>query len=616
MKTFRQQMVVALFGAASLVAFAASPAVAAKEAAGQGAAAQEGTSASVAFHSFVSGLMQKRPLVAGANANPWGDLSLDALQRQDTQDQGRLAALRAIDRAQLAAADQLQYDRIAYAIEQKIGVYQNHVFAFTPNARNGIRFAAQEAERMRFATVPDYEAWIRRLNAFDGHMNQYIARMRAAVDLGLAQPREVMVRIQPQISAQIVADPTQSLFYKPFTHMPTAISAADQQRLKADAQQAIRQVVVPAYQKLLDYYTHDYLPHTRSQAGLSSARNGAAIYAFLARYYTTTDLKPDEIHKIGLDKVAQIKARMEAVMKATGFSGSYAEFLTHLRTAPELFYKTGDEMLEGYQAAAKRVDPLLVTMFPVSLLPRMPYGVRGIAGGTKDDTIFAYAVPPAADGSVAGYMGINLAKATLRSSIDTQVLTCHEARPGHQLEIPIAMEVMKSGRFRLYGQNTAFIEGWALYAETLCDEMGLYRDNYERFAYLNYQMWRAVRLVIDTGIHTMGWTRQQAIDYFQANSSLDMDQITNEVDRYITNPGQALAYMIGETTIEELRARAEKALGPRFDVKAFHCAVLRNGELPLRLLSREVNAWIDTAAGQPADGQAGSPCRAAPPDGG
>lgn len=561
------------------------------------ASGQAASSASDAFQQIMAQLQKRAP--GEANANPWGDLRLESLVRENQRDEHTLAALRGIDRAALPSQEKLQYDRISYGIEQKIGAYRNHLYLFTPNARNGIRFSAQAAEQRRFATTRDYDAWILRLRKFGEHMDQYIALMREGERLGITQPREVIERIRPQIASQIVDDPAKSLFYKPFLHMPDSIPARDQERLRSEGAQAIAGVVVPAFKKYLDYFTNEYLPHARPKVGLSTVPGGEAIYAFLARYYTTTDMTPAQIHETGLKKVAQIKAQMESLMKSTGFKGSYAEFLKHLRTSPDLYYKSADEMLEDFRATAKRIDPLLVRMFPVSLLPRMPYGIRGISGGSTDDMFFAYSVPPAADGNVAGYMAINLALATKRAKFDTPALTCHEARPGHQLEIPISMEISGPSRFRLFGRNTAYIEGWALYAETLCDEMGVYTSDYERFAYLNYQMWRAVRLVVDTGIHTMGWSRQQAIDYFSANSSLDSQQITDEVDRYITNPGQALAYMIGETTIQTLRARAEQVLGPRFDVKQFHCAVLRHGELPLRLLSRSVNAWIDAAKASP-----------------
>lgn len=536
---------------------------------------------------------------ARANANPWGDLSLENFRREDERNQRTLAALQAIDRASLSPKDQLLYDRFGFALEQKIDAYRHRKYLVRPTTRNGIRFAARAAQRQRFASVDDYEKWINRLQQFDAYMDQYIALLRASVKAGTTQPRQVIERIQPQITAQIVDDATKSQFYDPFRKMPDAIPAREQERLRAAAKKAIDNVVVPAYRRYLDYFTRDYLPHARPEIGLSSVPGGEAMYASLARFYTTTDLAPARIHEIGLEKVAQLHAAMEKIMQSTGFQGSFADFLEYLRSSPEMFYKSPDEMLEAYRAAAKRVDPLLVTMFPASLLPRMPYGVRPVPRGKASDGFFAYAVPPARDGTVAGFMAINLGKATQRAKMDTQALVCHEGRPGHELEIPIAMESAGKSGFRRFGRMTAFIEGWALYAETVCDEMGLYETPYQRFAYLNYQMWRAIRLVVDTGIHSLGWSRQQAIDYFKANSSLDVAHLTNEVDRYITNPGQALAYMVGEITIQKLRAKAERELGPKFDVRMFHCAVLRHGELPISLLSRTVNDWIDETRSAP-----------------
>lgn len=559
------------------------------------ATAQTAASAHETLHQLLSGPRQ----AVQQTANPWGDLGLDSFRRGDEHNKQTLAALRAIDRASLPAKDRLTYDRFAYALQQKIDTYRYRKYLIRPTTRNGIRFAARVTKRQHFVSAGDYEAWIARLQGFGAYMDQYIALLSAGVKAGVTQPRQVIKRIRPQIAAQIVDDATKSQFYDPFRKMPDVISAQDKERLKASAKEAINDVVVPAYRKYLDYFTTVYLPHARPAIGLSTVPDGKAMYAFLARYYTTTDLTPAEIHEIGLEKVAQLHANMERVMKSSGFHGSFAEFLHHLRASPQMYYQSADQMLEAYRAAAKRVDPLLVTMFPASLLPRVPYGVRPIAGATAQDGFFAYAVPPSRDRTVAGYMAINLGKATQRAKMDTQVLTCHEARPGHQLEIPIAMESTGSPRFRYFGRMTAFIEGWALYAETLCDEMDLYDTAYERFAYLNYQMWRAVRLVVDTGMHSMGWSRQEAIDYFKENSSLDVDHITNEVDRYITNPGQALAYMIGEITIQKLRGKAKRVLGPKFDVRMFHCAVLKHGELPLSLLSRSVNDWIDKVASEP-----------------
>ncbi|MGH8295988.1 MAG: DUF885 domain-containing protein, partial [Steroidobacteraceae bacterium] len=342
------------------------------------------------------------------------------------------------------------------------------------------------------------------------------------------------------------------------------------------------------------------LPHCRRTIAAESLPNGKAYYAYEVRKYTTTDLTPQQIHRMGLQRVAQIYAQMQRVFAQVGFKGSYQDFVRYLRTNPRFYYKNPADLLEAYRAAAKRVDPLLVKYFPVWILPRVTYGVRPIPASLAPDTYPAYSVPPAGDGSVAGYVAVNLYKPQSRPKYDIQVLMCHEGRPGHQLQIPIAMELKGLPEFRRFDYYSSYGEGWALYTESLCDEMGLYDNPYSKFGYLDWQMWRAVRLVVDTGIHSDGWTRAQAVSYFESNTALSTQNIDTEVDRYIAWPGQALSYMIGQMDILRLRRKAEQALGPKFDIRDFHAAILEHGALPLTILDQVMDRWIRSRqAGKP-----------------
>jgi uncharacterized protein (DUF885 family) len=520
----------------------------------------------------------------------WSDDSLEAFAHRNQHNQDVLAQLAKIDRGVLSPQDQLNYDLFKKRYVDSLEGYKFQGFLLRGDQRGSIATTDELADSLRFQTLKDYEDWITRMRTFPALMDQTIALMRQGIKERIVHPKVVMQRIPAQIDKQIVSDPAASGFYRPFKRFPKDISAADQQRLQQAARQAVEQQVVPAFKKFKEFFVGEYLPACFDQVGIWQMPNAAERYAFLARRFTTTDATPEEIHQIGLKEVARIRAEMDRIMQQTGFKGSREEFFKFLRTDPQFYYKTPDDLFEAYKALAKTVDPNLVKVFRT--LPREPYGVEAIPAVAAPDTTAAYYRPGAADGSRAGTYFVNLYKPDTRPKWEMTVLTLHESVPGHHLQIARAHELGEQPMFRRFGEYTAFVEGWGLYAESLGEDMGLYSDPYSKFGQLTYQMWRAVRLVVDTGIHTKHWTRDQAIQYFMDNAPKAELDIVNEIDRYIAWPGQALAYKMGELKIQELRARARQELGAKFDLKEFHDVVLGSGALPLNILGRNVDAWI------------------------
>lgn len=539
--------------------------------------------------------MQQRPEEASEMGDRrwndrWTDESLDAHAKRHQHDQEVLTRLATVDRATLTPADQLNYDLFKKRYEDRVEGYKFHWFLLPLNQREGIQSRDELADALRFETVKDYEDWIARLHAFPTLMDQTIALMQQGIRERMVHPRVIMQRIPAQIEKQIVTDPAQSPFYKPFLHFSRNIGPADQQRLQAAARKAIQEQIVPAYQKFKQFFVGDYLPACYDQVGAWQLPHGDELYAYDVRHYTTTSETPEQVHEIGLKEVARINSEMQQVMAKTGFKGSREAFFNFLRTDPQFFYKTPDELFEAYKAVAKTVDPNLVKMFRT--LPRQPYGVEAIPSAVAPDTTAAYYRAGAPDGSRAGTYFVNLYKPDSRPKWEMMALTLHESVPGHHLQIALAQEMGEMPKFRRFAGYTAFVEGWGLYAESLGEDMGLYSDPYSKFGQLTYEMWRAVRLVVDTGIHAKHWTRDQAIQYFKENAPKAELDIVNEIDRYIAWPGQSLAYKTGELKIKELRERARQELGDKFDIKEFHEIVLGSGALPLDILERDVNEWI------------------------
>jgi uncharacterized protein (DUF885 family) len=522
----------------------------------------------------------------------WGDRSLEAYRKREEHTTDARSRLAKIDRARLSQADQLNYDLFKKDLESDIEEARFRAYLMPINQRGGPQTLDELGDRLRFETVKDYDDWVARLRAFPVLIEQQITLMREGARTHVMWPKIVLNRVPAQIDKQLVSKPEESPFFKPFTKFPAAISTPDRDRLTRAASETIASGVIPSLQKLKKYFVDEYLPAAFDQVGVWQMPQGLEYYAHLTRRHTTTALTPQQIHEKGLSEVARIHSEMQAIPGKVGFKGTLPEFFEKLRTDPQFFYKTPEELLEAYRALAKRIDPNLVKVFKT--LPRTPYGVTPIPDKIAPDTTTAYYNQPAADGSRAGTYYVNLYKPETRPKWEMMALSLHESVPGHHLQIALAQELGDIPKFRRYGGYTAYVEGWGLYAESLGQEMGLYDDPYAKFGQLTYEMWRAVRLVVDTGMHQMKWDRQRAIDFFMENAPKSENDIVNEIDRYISMPGQALAYKIGELKIKELRENARREIGESFDLREFHDAVLLSGAVPLDVLERNIATWIAT----------------------
>jgi uncharacterized protein (DUF885 family) len=518
------------------------------------------------------------------------DISPAAKAARDAADAKVLEELARIPRDPLSPAEQLNYDLFRHEYETRKAAVPFHGEYYSIEASGGPQSLNEIAEVMPFATVQDYENWLGRMRAIPAYLDQYGERLRRGAREKRTQPRAVMERVLEPLARQVTPKPEDSPFFERFRSYPDSIPAAERERLTAQAKTVISESVIPAYRRFQAVFRDEYLPATRESVGLWDTPDGLEHYAFLARYHTTTTLAPAEIHEIGLGEVARNRAEMQKVMNEVGFKGSLTDFFQHLRTDPKFYYETGDELFRAYAYIVKMIDPELPKLF--GKLYRTPFGLRPIPANSAPNTTTAYYSGPSLDGKRPGYYYVNLYRPEVRPKYEMEVLSVHEAAPGHHLQIALAQEQTDLPMFRRAGGFTAYVEGWGLYSERLGYDLGLYKDPYSRFGQLTYDQWRAVRLVVDTGLHAMKWTRQQAIDYFMANAAKNEADIVNEIDRYISDPGQALAYKIGQLKFLELRARAEQALGDAYDIRGFHDAVLATGAVPLDILERTVDEWI------------------------
>ena len=520
----------------------------------------------------------------------WSDESLEAYARRHEHRQDVLRSLDAIDYERLSEADKLNYTLFRKRYENDVEGHEFRRYLMPLNQRGGVQTANEISDAVQFSSIEDYENWIARMRALPVHVDQTIALMKEGIRAGILHPRVIMERVPAQIRSQIVEEPGESLFFNPFKKFPDGLSSPEKTRLRDEAKRAITEDVVPAYRKFETFFTEEYIPACYDRVGAARLSGGREMYAFLARMFTTTDMTPEEIHEIGQNEVRRIHDEMEKIIAGLEFEGTFEDFLEYLRTDKQFYFDSPDELLAAYRSLSRQIDPTLVKLFKT--LPQMPFAIDPIPDNIAPDTTTAYYRQPAADGSRAGTYFVNLYKPEVRPKYEMEALSLHEAVPGHHFQIALSMELGELPAFRRYSGYTAFTEGWGLYAESLGDELGFYKDPYSKFGQLTYEMWRAVRLVVDTGMHHLEWPRQKAIDFFKSNAAKTEHDIINEIDRYIAWPGQALAYKVGELKIKELRARGTEQLGDRFDVREFHAVVLGSGAVPLDVLVAKVDGWI------------------------
>jgi uncharacterized protein (DUF885 family) len=446
-----------------------------------------------------------------------------------------------------------------------------------------------------FATAADYERFLRRMHDYTVWSDQAITNMRKGLAQNLTYPRVLMEKVLPQLKELVVADPQASLFYAPLKNFPDAVTAADRTRLQAEYRNAITKEINPAYQRLHDFIRDEYLKGARTQVGWSSVPNGREWYAYLAKFSTTTELSPDAIHQLGLKEVARIRGEMEQVKQQVGFKGDLAAFFKFLQEDPRFYYDDADALVQGYRDLKKDIDARLPKLF--ADFPKADYEVRAVEPFRAQSAAGGFYQPPSGDGSRPGIFYVNTFNLKAQPKFGMETLSLHEAAPGHHFQIAIQQELDQLPRFRRFGNGyVAYQEGWALYAESIGKELGLFTDPYQYYGRLADEMLRAMRLVVDTGLHTKNWSREQSIKYMLENSSMAPSDAEAEVERYIAIPGQALGYKIGQLRIRELRNKAQAALGSRFEVREFHSVVLRDGSLPLGVLEAKIDLWIKATA--------------------
>jgi uncharacterized protein (DUF885 family) len=525
------------------------------------------------------------------------------LARRDERDRATLGRLHAIARALLGEADRVSYDLFERGLVENLEQYRLRTWLQPITAEGGFHTDfSRLPEEVPLATERDYDNYVSRLRAFPTYAAQYTAILRQGIAAGITLPRVVMQGFTDAIAMHVTADATRSVFWQPFTHFPATLAEATRERLRQAGRAAIQEAVVPAYRDFLVFMRDEYIPHARATISAADLPHGRELYAWAVRHYTTLDLTPEAVHTLGLQEVERIHGEMLAVMRQTGYRQGLPEFLEFLRTDPRFYPRTAEELLAHAALIAKRMDGKLPSLF--KHLPRQPYGIAPVpadlapkyTGGRYDGAPI--------DSRRAGTYWVNTYALNTRPLYNLEALTFHESVPGHHLQGALQQELRDLPDFRRFVYIEAFGEGWGLYSEWLGLEAGFYQDPYSNFGRLSYEMWRACRLVVDTGLHAMGWSRDRAIAYMAANTALSRHEIETEVDRYISWPGQALAYKLGELRIKQLRREAEAALGARFDVRDFHDAVLHNGTVTLPMLERQVHDYVEAARREARQAQA------------
>ena len=521
------------------------------------------------------------------NNTEWSDTSIDKIYANHQIELQILNQLEEFDIKNFTEENQVNYLLFRKQYENSVEAHTFKKFLMPFSHRGGIQLEHETTSIVPLRNKQNFLDWIERLSKINTLIDDAIEKAKIGIDQGIVPPRYLMEKVYKQIALQVFVEPEDSPFYRVFKNIDKGIDSPEE--IQQKALDVIKTKVIPAYARLHTFFKEDYLPACRTSIGIKEIKNGKEYYEFLARKFTTTNLTPLEIHEIGLAEVDRIRKEMEAVIEEVNWDGSFKAFLDDLRTNSRFYYDTSEDLFEAYLATSKRIDPELVKLFKV--LPSMPYGLKPIPMESAPDTTTAYYQRPAADGSRAGYYFVNLYRPEVRPKYEIEVLSVHEAMPGHHLQIALAME-LDLPNFRKYGGITAYVEGWGLYSERLGYDLGLYQDPYSKFGQLTYDMWRAIRLVVDTGMHYFDWSRQDAVNYFLNNSAKTKQDVLNEVDRYINWPGQALAYKIGQLKILELKANAELAFGDKFNIKDFHHEILKRGALPLDTLEKYINEWI------------------------
>ncbi len=521
----------------------------------------------------------------------WTDQSQTAMNERRAHSKIQLEALQSIDREALGQADKVNLDMMRSQVEMRMDGFRFPAEFMPINQMGGPQ---QNIARIMTITRPrkleDYQNMISRLEKAPEIIDTAISWMRKGLEAGITPPKITLRDVPQQVRNQLVDDPAESPLLGAFKQMSASVDSLQQESLRSQAHAAFSEKIAPAYERLLAFMEEEYIPGSRDSIAMIELPDGEAWYAYRVKQQTTTDLTPDAIHQIGLSEVARIRAEMDKVIESSGFEGNFEEFMHFLRTDPQFYHTTKEDLLQEYRDIAKRADPELMKVF--GHLPRTPYGVIPIPSYAEKSQTTAYYQRGSVEAGRPGYFYANTYALDTRPRWEMEALTLHEAVPGHHLQLSIQAELEDVPWFRKTGGYTGYTEGWGLYSESLGEEMGFYQDPYSKFGQLTYEMWRAVRLVVDTGMHQLGWTRQQAIDYFMENAPKQEHDVIVEIDRYIVWPGQALAYKLGELKFKELRAFASNELGEDFDIREFHDEALGNGSMPLSMLDANIRAWV------------------------
>ncbi|WP_018479057.1 DUF885 domain-containing protein [Pontibacter roseus] len=522
------------------------------------------------------------------------DISLEHREQVKALYQKYLDRIRAIDRNQLSEEEQTSYDIFKYEMETALEGFRFDAHLMPINQFWSLPITMAQlgsgSGNQPFKTVKDYEDFLGRMAGFEVWADTAVANMRRGMAAGVVLPRALTNKVLPQLQAMVVQDHTKSIFWQPIQNFPEGMAKEDRQRLQQAYEQAIKEQVIPSYQELHNFMQQEYLPRSRASSGINATPRGEELYRYLVRFWTTTDMTPDQIFETGQEEVARIRSEMEKVKEQVGFKGNLQAFFQHVNTNTKFMpFKTPEDVLTAYSSIEERMQPQLDKLF--SLKPKSAFEVRQTEAFRAASASAEYN-PPAPDGSRPGIFYVPILDATKYNAVGMESLFLHEAIPGHHYQISIQQEKEGLPRFRQYGWYGAYGEGWALYSESLGRELGLYTDPYQYFGKLSDEMHRAIRLVVDVGMHAKGWTREQAIQYSLDNELTSREAAVAEIERYMAVPGQALSYKIGELKIKELRQRAEQALGDKFSVSAFHDEVLREGGMPLAVLERKMDDWI------------------------